>query len=452
MYKDLFMEEIYIMANRFVLNETSYHGQGAIQAIASEVNGRGFKKCFVCTDPDLIKFGVAKKVTDVLDANNIPYVVFSDVKANPTVDNVLNGVTAYKESGADCIVAIGGGSSIDTAKAIGIIITNPEFGDVVSLEGVAPTKNRCVPIIAVPTTAGTAAEVVAEGHSIWTIVLTILFFIGVAAVLANVLVSIISIRKIINRGSRHEMAGGIDLIITEDKTASFSWMKYIVISSEDYRVGCSQILMHERAHIELRHSWDLLFVDIITAVQWFNPAIWMLKGDLRMLHEFEADDAVLRSGVNIKEYQYLLIRKSLGGSGYSLVNNFNHSTLKQRISMMLNKKSSPLSTWKVLYIVPVIGIFLLAMVERKIEVQREKPIVISIISEDGESNINIDGKVCTKAEVEKIISEKIENAGYVPMVTINASSDVELGEIIDVKDELRKTKALKITYGTLGKE
>ena len=300
--------------------------------------------------------------------------------------------------------------------------------------------------------SGTAAEVVAEGHSIWTIVLSILFFIGVAAVLANVLVSVIRIRRIINSGSRQEIAGGIDLIITEDKTASFSWMKYIVISREDYHRGCPQILMHERAHIELRHSWDLLFVDILTSIQWFNPTIWLLKGDLRMLHEFEADDAVLRSGVNMKEYQYLLIRKSLGGSGYSLVNNFNHSTLKQRISMMLNKKSSPLSTWKVLYIVPVIGIFLLAMVERKIEVQREKPIVISIITEDGESNINIDGKVCTKAEVEKIISEKIENAGYVPMVTINASSDVELGEIIDVKDELRKTKALKISYGTLGKE
>lgn len=299
---------------------------------------------------------------------------------------------------------------------------------------------------------GTDAEVVAEGHSLWTIVLSILFFIGVAAVLANVLVSVIRIRRIINSGSRQEIAGGIDLIITEDDSATFSWMKYIVISREDYHRGCPQILMHERAHIELRHSWDLLFVDIITAVQWFNPAIWLLKGDLRMLHEFEADDAVLRSGANMKEYQYLLIRKSLGGSGYSLVNNFNHSTLKQRISMMLNKKSSPLSTWKVLYIVPVIGIFLLAMVERKIEVQQEKPIIISIITEDGESNINIDGKVCTKAEVEKIISEKIENAGYVPMVTINASSDVELGEIIDVKDELRKTKALKITYGTLGKE
>lgn len=300
--------------------------------------------------------------------------------------------------------------------------------------------------------AGTAAEVVAEGHSLWTIVLTILFFIGVAAVLGNVLVSLVRIKRIIKSGSRQEIAGGIDLIITEDDSATFSWMKYIVISREDYHRGCPQILMHERAHIELRHSWDLLFVDILTSIQWFNPAIWLLKGDLRMLHEFEADDAVLRSGANMKEYQYLLIRKSLGGSGYSLVNNFNHSTLKQRISMMLNKKSSPLSTWKVLYIVPVIGIFLLAMVERKIEVQQEKPIVISIITEDGGSNINIDGKVCTKAEVEKIISEKIENAGYVPMVTINASSDVELGEIIDVKDELRKTKALKISYGTLGKE
>lgn len=298
---------------------------------------------------------------------------------------------------------------------------------------------------------GTAEEV-GEGHSLWTIVLSILFFIGVAAVLGNVLVSVIRIRRIIKSGSRQEIAGGIDLIITEDETSTFSWMKYIVISREDYHRGCSQILMHERAHIELRHSWDLLFVDILTSIQWFNPAIWLLKGDLRMLHEFEADDAVLRSGANMKEYQYLLIRKSLGGSGYSLVNNFNHSTLKQRISMMLNKKSSPLSTWKVLYIVPVIGIFLLAMVERKIEVYQEKTIVISIITEDGESNINIDGKVCTKAEVKKIISEKIDNAGYVPMVTINASSDVELGEIIDVKDELRKTKALKISYGTLGRE
>ena len=147
------------MANRFVLNETSYHGKGAIQEIATEIQARGFKKAFVCSDPDLIKFEVTKKVTDILDAAAIAYDIYSDIKPNPTIENVQNGVAAFKASGADCIVAIGGGSSMDTAKAIGIIITNPEFADVRSLEGVAPTKNPCVPIIAVPTTAGTAAEV-----------------------------------------------------------------------------------------------------------------------------------------------------------------------------------------------------------------------------------------------------------------------------------------------------
>ena len=147
------------MANRFVLNETSYHGKGAINEIATEVKGRGFKKCFVCSDPDLLKFGVTKKVTDVLENASIDYEIYSQIKPNPTVENVQTGVAAFKASGADCIIAIGGGSSMDTAKAIGIIIENPEFEDVVSLEGVAPTKNKCVPIIAVPTTAGTAAEV-----------------------------------------------------------------------------------------------------------------------------------------------------------------------------------------------------------------------------------------------------------------------------------------------------
>ena len=145
--------------NKVMLNETSYHGAGAITAVVDEIKARGFAKAFVATDPDLIKFGVAAKVTDLLDAAAIPYAVFSDIKPNPTIENVQNGVEAFKAAEADCIVAIGGGSSMDTAKAIGIIITNPEFADVRSLEGVAPTKNPCVPIIAVPTTAGTAAEV-----------------------------------------------------------------------------------------------------------------------------------------------------------------------------------------------------------------------------------------------------------------------------------------------------
>ena len=147
------------MANRIMLNETSYHGAGAIQNIPEEIKNRGFKKVFLASDPDLIKFGVTKKVTDVLDAAGIAYEIFSEIKPNPTIDNVKHGVEAFKKMGADCIVAIGGGSSMDTAKAVGIIIKNPEFSDVRSLEGVAPTKNKAVPIIAVPTTAGTAAEV-----------------------------------------------------------------------------------------------------------------------------------------------------------------------------------------------------------------------------------------------------------------------------------------------------
>ena len=147
------------MANRFVLNETSYHGKGAIKEIPTEAKARGFKKAMVCSDPDLIKFGVTKKVTDLLDEAGLDYVVYSDIKPNPTIENVQNGVEAFKASGADYIIAIGGGSPMDTAKAIGIIVNNPEFADVRSLEGVAPTTKPSVPIIAVPTTAGTAAEV-----------------------------------------------------------------------------------------------------------------------------------------------------------------------------------------------------------------------------------------------------------------------------------------------------
>ncbi len=147
------------MANRIVLNNISYHGKGAIDNIVPELTARGYKKAFVCTDPDLLKFGVSGKVTALLDAAGFAYEVYSQIKANPTIENVQTGVEAFKASGADCIVAIGGGSAMDTAKAIGIIINNPEFADVRSLEGVAPTKKHAVFTIAVPTTAGTAAEV-----------------------------------------------------------------------------------------------------------------------------------------------------------------------------------------------------------------------------------------------------------------------------------------------------
>ena len=147
------------MANRFILNETSYHGAGAIKEIVTEFKARGFKKAFVASDPGLIQFGVTAKVTDLLDEAGIAYEIYSNIQPNPTIENVQTGVKAFADAGADMIIAIGGGSSMDTSKAIGIINTNPEFADVRSLEGVAPTKNPCTPIFAVPTTAGTAAEV-----------------------------------------------------------------------------------------------------------------------------------------------------------------------------------------------------------------------------------------------------------------------------------------------------
>ena len=147
------------MANKIVLNETSYHGKGAILNVTAEAKLRGFKKAFICSDPDLVKFNVTKKVTDLLDKEGLEYELYSNIKANPTIENVQTGVEAFKKSGADYIIAIGGGSSMDTSKAIGIIIANPEFEDVRSLEGLSPTKHPSIPIFAIPTTAGTAAEV-----------------------------------------------------------------------------------------------------------------------------------------------------------------------------------------------------------------------------------------------------------------------------------------------------
>ena len=219
--------------------------------------------------------------------------------------------------------------------------------------------------------AGTAAIVPEVSEPIWPVIFISLFALGALAVLIHVVISIIGIRRMIRSGNSHALESGETLIITETDTAPFSWMKYIVISREDYESGYSQILTHEKAHIALRHSWDILFVDMITALQWFNPAIWMLKADLRALHEFEADDAVLRSGANIKEYQYLLIRKAVSKSGYSVANSFNHSTLKTRITMMLNKKSSRMSAWKALYVIPLVGISLAATAETRVDYQYE---------------------------------------------------------------------------------
>ena len=221
--------------------------------------------------------------------------------------------------------------------------------------------------------SGTALPVMEASTPWWPAVLCAIFAAGAICLLINTIISIIKIRQIIISGECLELESGEKLIVTETDTAPFSWMKYIVISREDHEGGYTQILTHEKAHIALRHSWDILFVDMITCMQWFNPAIWMLRNDLRAIHEFEADDAVLRSGTNVKDYQYLLIRKAVGKSGYSVANSFNHSTLKQRITMMSIKKSSRTSAWKALYIIPLVGISLAATAETKVDYRYAEP-------------------------------------------------------------------------------
>ena len=238
-------------------------------------------------------------------------------------------------------------------------------------------KTVILPAINPVETVMEVAEGIAAGvteayrEPIWPSVLFATFISGALIVILMTVISIIKVKSIIRSGEHRTLDSGETLVITENGTAPFSWMKYIVLSREDYESGYSQILTHEKAHIALRHSWDLLFVDLITVFQWFNPVIWMLKSDLRALHEFEADDAVLRSGANIKEYQYLLIKKAVSKSGYSVANSFNHSTLKARITMMLNKKSSRMSAWKALYVLPLVGISLAATAETKVDYQYE---------------------------------------------------------------------------------
>ena len=187
----------------------------------------------------------------------------------------------------------------------------------------------------------------------WPTALTLLFWAGVAFVLARVTLSILSIVRIIRRGRLVREEDGCKIIVTERDIDPFSWMKYIVLSGKDWEAPHESILAHEKAHIGLGHSLEVLLVDVLSALQWFNPAIWMLRADLQELHEYEADDAVLRAGTNIKEYQYLLIRKAVSKSGYSVANSFNHSILKNRITMM-SKSKSPLSRGlRVLYLIPL---------------------------------------------------------------------------------------------------
>lgn len=225
-----------------------------------------------------------------------------------------------------------------------------------------------IPVWLLPMHGSRAETVVEEAVNEaggWEAAAVSLYIAGVMAVLAHTGFAVADVLRIILRGRRIPQEDGTVIVVTDRDTAPFSWMKYIVFCESDFRAGHEAILRHEKAHVRMRHSWDLLFTDIVTAFQWFNPAVWMLRADLRALHEFEADDFVLRSGADAREYQYLLIRKAVGASGNSITNSFSHSTLKNRITMMLRKRSSSWGALKALYLVPLVGLSLAATAETR---------------------------------------------------------------------------------------
>ena len=194
----------------------------------------------------------------------------------------------------------------------------------------------------------------------------VIIALGALVVLLHFIVSICNVMKIIRTGESRKLESGEVLVITDTDMAPFSWMKWIVLSRADFESGYTQFLAHERAHISLKHSWDIVFIYIVAAFQWFNPVIWMLKSDLCAIHEFEADDAVLNNGVDIKGYQYLLIRKAVDKCGYPIANSFSYSALKQRIDMMMHRKSPRRRVWKAFYIIPIVCVTLAATAQKKV--------------------------------------------------------------------------------------
>ena len=224
---------------------------------------------------------------------------------------------------------------------------------IVTIKKTAETMDISVPSVEV---GSVTAEAVAEaiGQPWWQIALMVLFWAGAAFVVCRVVLSILSICRIISQGETVLEEDGCRIVVTDKDIDPFSWMRYIVLSRKDYEANAAPVIAHEKAHVRLRHSVEVLLVDILSALQWFNPAIWMLRSDLKEIHEFEADDAVLRGGANLVDYQYLLIRKAVGKSGYSVANSFNHSILKNRITMM-SKERSPLSRGlRSLYVLPIV--------------------------------------------------------------------------------------------------
>ena len=297
----------------------------------------------------------------------------------------------------------------------------------------------------------------------WPIVLMILFWAGVTFVLARAAISMLSIVRIIRQGALVHEEGGCKIIVTERDIDPFSWMEYIVLSRKDWELPHESILTHEKAHIVYGHSLEVLLADVLSAFQWFNPAIWMLRADLKELHEYEADDAVLRTGANIKEYQYLLIRKAVSKSGYSVANSFNHSILKNRITMMSKSKSPLRRGLRVLYLLPLVclGIGLQA---RTVYVPQDKDSKkdgnVRVVSKDGTDPLFVlrqawgaqigEEEIITRAEFEKLDPSRIQSID----VLKDAAAKEKYGEkaghgvvIITLKKPQELDEIVVIRYG-----
>ncbi|MBR5723865.1 MAG: TonB family protein [Bacteroidales bacterium] len=292
----------------------------------------------------------------------------------------------------------------------------------------------------------------------WQIALTILFWAGVAFVLARVIISIFSILRIIRQGEQVRQEDDCKIIVTDRDLDPFSWMRYIVLSRKDWEGDHAPILAHEKAHIAYGHSVELLLVDVLSALQWFNPAIWMLRADLQELHEYEADDAVLRGGANLREYQYLLIRKAVGKSGYSVANSFNHSILKNRITMMSKTKSSLARGLRALYLLPLICLGL-GLQARTVYVPTDKDSKNVVTDEgnqdvqekivaihvDADGKILIDDKECLLSEVATRL-QSLKVPGLELVASIDQAPDTPEAVQLELRNQLRQAGVLKTRH------
>ena len=299
-------------------------------------------------------------------------------------------------------------------------------------------------------------DMVASHNGWWLMIPTLIYCLGIAFCLVRIIVELVQISRIIRSGEAHPQEDGTTLVIVDRDIAPFSWMKWIVLSREDH--ANNHIVKHERAHIRLGHARDLLFIDILSAMQWFNPVMWMLKGDLRAVYEYEADDAVLREGADIREYQYSLIRKAVSASGYSITNSFNHSILKNRITMMSKRKSVTLRGLRALYVVPLVAAGLACnsqtvtdykvsenSTETKAAEQNNVVRVELKKDEAGDIHCYVNGTETGFDGLGEAVKASWKGDGF-DMVSLYSDPDIDFGYVDDIRNVLRGIQALKIMY------